>query len=117
GTTNVSLPKGEDPYSILLEKCIDLIKNKPSKEKKVLKTFAEDSGIEILEGMYGPYIKYNGANYKIPKGKKIDDLSFDECKQIIDKAPAKAKKASPKSKTTAKKTTEKKPEKKPAKKK
>ncbi|MFA6705536.1 MAG: type I DNA topoisomerase, partial [Bacteroidales bacterium] len=41
GTTNVSLPKGEDPYSILLEKCIDLIKNKPSKEKKVLKTFAE----------------------------------------------------------------------------
>ncbi|MFA6199635.1 MAG: type I DNA topoisomerase [Bacteroidales bacterium] len=113
GTTNVSLPKGEDPYTIEEAKCIDLIKNKPSKEKKVLKTFPENTEIEVLEGMYGPYIKSNGANYKIPKSTKVEDLTFEQCQEIIAKSPAKASKAKAQSKTTtakapAKKTAKKK---------
>ncbi len=98
GTTNVSLPKGEDPYTIEEAKCIDLIKNKPSKEKKVLKTFPENTEIEVLEGMYGPYIKSNGANYKIPKGTKVEDLTLEQCQEIIAKSPAKASKAKAQSK-------------------
>ena len=119
GTTNVSLPKGEDPYSIEEAKCIDLIKNKPSKEKKVLKTFQENTEIEVLEGMYGPYIKSNGANYKIPKGTKVEDLTLEQCQEIIAKSPAKASKAKAQSKAktstktkTPAKTTVKKTEKK-----
>lgn len=109
GTTNVSIPKTEDPYKIELAACIEIIKNKPSKEKKVLKTFP-DSEIEVLEGMYGPYIKSNGANYKIPKGRKIEDLTFEDCTKIIEEAPKKktakrtTTKAAPK-KTATKKTT------------
>lgn len=94
GSKNISIPKTEDAYTIELEKCIDLIDNAPSKEKKVLKSFGE---IEVLEGMYGPYIKYNGNNIKIPKQNNIEELSQEECQMIID--------ASPKKKTTAKKTT------------
>ncbi|MDY0053768.1 MAG: type I DNA topoisomerase [Bacteroidales bacterium] len=94
GSKNISIPKTEDAYTIELEKCIDLIDNAPSKEKKVLKSFGE---IEVLEGMYGPYIKYNGNNIKIPKQTNIEELSQEECQKIID--------ASPKKKTTAKKTT------------
>ncbi|MDD2191946.1 MAG: type I DNA topoisomerase [Bacteroidales bacterium] len=109
GTTNVSIPKTEDPYKIDLAACIEIIKNKPSKEKKVLKTFP-DSEIEVLEGMYGPYIKSDGANYKIPKGRKIEDLTFEDCTKIIEEAPKKktakrtSTKAAPK-KTATKKTS------------
>jgi DNA topoisomerase-1 len=107
GTTNISIPKGEDPYSIEEERCIDLIKNKPSKEKKVLKSFPENKEIEILEGIYGPYIKYNGGNYKIPRGTNIEELSLENCNEIIEKSPAKTKKSSSRSttKTTKEKTT------------
>ncbi|HBN04548.1 MAG TPA: type I DNA topoisomerase, partial [Bacteroidales bacterium] len=83
GKTNVSIPKTEDAYTIELEKCIELIKNKPSKEKKVLKSFEEDKSIEILDGIYGPYIKQNGSNYKIPKSKEIESLTLQECLEII----------------------------------
>lgn len=116
GKTNVSIPKTEDAYTIELEKCIELIKNKPSKEKKVLKSFEQDSSIEILDGMYGPYIKQNGSNYKIPKTKDIESLTLEECLEIIEKTPTKKKSsratkqtkaASTKTKTTKteKKTT------------
>ncbi|MEA4966724.1 MAG: topoisomerase C-terminal repeat-containing protein, partial [Bacteroidaceae bacterium] len=111
GKTNVSIPKTEDAYTIELEKCIELIKNKPSKEKKVLKSFEQDSSIEILDGMYGPYIKQNGSNYKIPKTKDIESLTLEECLEIIEKTPTKktssraTKQTKAASRTTTKKTT------------
>lgn len=102
GKTNVSIPKTEDAYTISLEKCIEIIKNKPSKEKKVLKTFKEDSTIEVLDGIYGPYIKHNGKNYKIPKGKNIDELVLEDCKEIISKAGTQKSKAKALGTTTKK---------------
>ncbi|MBP1645944.1 MAG: topA [Bacteroidetes bacterium] len=115
GKTNISIPKTEDAYTIELEKCIELIKNKPSKEKKVLKSFEEDKSIEILDGIYGPYIKQNGSNYKIPKSKEIESLTLQECLEIIEKTPTKKTSSratkqtkSASTKTTASKTTAKK---------
>ncbi len=107
GGSNVSLPKTKDPYTISLEECIELIKNKPSKEKKVLKSFAEDSTIEVLEGIYGAYIKANGSNYKIPKTKKVEDLTLEDCKEIISKSNIKpsAKKTTKSNSKTTKKAT------------
>ena len=107
GTTNASIPKTEDPYTIELAQCIEIIKNKPSKEKKVLKSFV-DSEIEVLEGMYGPYIKSDGANYKIPKGKKIEELTLEECTKIIEEAPKKKTTKKGTTKTAAKKSVAKK---------
>lgn len=90
GTTNVSIPKTEDPYKIDIDECIELIKNKPSKEKKILKSFP-DSEIEVLDGMYGPYIKSDGANYRLPKSRKIEELSLEDCIKIIEDSPKKKK--------------------------
>lgn len=89
GTSNISIPKTEDAYTIEYDRCVEIIRNTPSKEKKVLKTFAEAPEIEILEGIYGPYIKSNGSNYKIPKGSSADELSLEECRKIISVAPPK----------------------------
>ena len=86
----VSIPKGEDPMSITLERAIELIQEKRDAEKKRhLKTFEEDDKLEILNGPYGPYIAYDGKNYRLPKNKleSAEKLTYDECMTIIKEAP------------------------------
>ena len=84
-----SLPKDEDPMSITLEKAIELINEKRQQEtKKHLKFFMEDPKLEILNGRYGPYLTYDGKNYRLPKSmhEKVADLTYEECMNIINKA-------------------------------
>ena len=86
----VSIPKGEDPMSLTLEDAIFLIKEKRSaEEKRHIKTFEEDEKMELLNGRYGPYIAYDGKNYRIPKAKQenVEQLTFDECMTIVKEAP------------------------------
>ncbi len=84
-----SLPKDEDPMTITLEKAIELINEKRQQEtKKHLKFFMEDPKLEILNGRYGPYLTYDGKNYRLPKSmhEKVADLTYEECMKIINKA-------------------------------
>ena len=84
-----SLPKDEDPMTITLEKAIDLINEKRQQEtKKHLKFFMEDPKLEILNGRYGPYLSYDGKNYRLPKSmhEKVADLTYEDCMKIINKA-------------------------------
>ena len=84
-----SLPKDEDPMTITLEKAIDLINEKRQQEtKKHLKFFMEDPKLEILNGRYGPYLAYDGKNYRLPKAmhEKVADLTYEDCMKIINKA-------------------------------
>ena len=83
GDRNISLPRGTDPVSVSLEKCIEIIEQAAVKpEKNVLAEFP-DSDIQILEGRYGPYIKHAGSNYKIPKGTDPSTLTEEQCKDIV----------------------------------
>ena len=84
-----SLPKDEDPMTITLEKAIELINEKRQQEtKKHLKFFMEDPKLEILNGRYGPYLAYDGKNYRLPKAmhEKVADLTYEDCMKIINKA-------------------------------
>ena len=84
GNMYVSLQGKYDPLEITYDEAVELIKEKrESESKKVLKVFAENAEMQILNGRYGPYISYEGSNYKIPKGKVPADLTFDECNEII----------------------------------
>ena len=86
----VSIPKGEDPMSLTLERAIELIKEKrESEQKRHIKVFDEDAKLELLNGRYGPYIAYDGKNYRIPKNKQthVEELSYEECMNIIKEAP------------------------------
>jgi DNA topoisomerase-1 len=89
-----SLKKGiDDPMTIVLDRAIELIEAKREQEKnKYIKKFEEMPGLEILNGRYGPYITYDGKNFKIPKGHKPEELSLDECKEIIQSAAKRKKK-------------------------
>lgn len=88
----VSLPKTEDPLQVTLDTAIELIEQKRQQEKeRHIKTFDEDEKMEVLNGRYGPYIAYNGKNYRLPKTvhEKAAKLTYEECMEIIKNAPAK----------------------------
>ncbi|MCF8378496.1 MAG: type I DNA topoisomerase [Bacteroidales bacterium] len=88
-----SLKKGiDDPMSIEAERAIELIEEKRLQDKnKYIKTFEEMPGLEILNGRFGPYITYEKKNFKIPKGKKPEELSLEDCKEIMKNTVKKKK--------------------------
>ena len=86
----VSIPKGEDPMTITLDRAIELIQEKrETEQKRHLKSFDEDEKLELLNGKYGPYIAYDGKNYRLPKNKmeNVEALTYEECMTIIKEAP------------------------------
>ena len=86
----VSIPKSDDPYTINEERSIELIKAKQETEaNKYIKTWDENPDIQVLNGRYGPYIKAGKKNVKIPKGKKPEELTLEECIELAANAPEK----------------------------
>lgn len=85
GATNISLPRGTDPLKVTLDECTRLIEESRSKSasSSVLKEFS-GSGISIVNGRYGPYLKQDGNNYRIPKGTNAATLTEEDCKNIIN---------------------------------
>ena len=81
----VSIPKGTDPMSVTLEDAIALIQSKrEAAENKIIKTFEEESGLQILNGRYGPYIAFEKKNYKIPENVDPKDLDLQTCFKVIE---------------------------------
>ncbi len=90
----VSLPKSENPLTVTLEKAVELIEEKRRQEaQRHLKIFDEDEKLEVLNGRYGPYICYDGTNYRLPKAlhAKAAELTYEECMKVVESAPAKKK--------------------------
>ena len=87
----VSIPKDEDPMNLTLERAIELIREKrESEQKRHIKVFDEDTKLELLNGRYGPYIAYDGKNYRIPKNKQthVEELSYEECMRTSSRGPS-----------------------------
>jgi DNA topoisomerase-1 len=82
-----SLGKNDDPFSITLERAIELIHQKREQDKnKVIHQFEENPGLQILNGRWGPYIKLEKENFRIPKNSKAEELNYEDCLRIIEKA-------------------------------
>ena len=84
-----SLPKDADPMAITLDQAIHLIQEKRlSDRQKHLKIFLEDDKLEVLNGRYGPYLAYDGKNYRLPKAmhERAAELKYEECMEIINKS-------------------------------
>ena len=87
-----SLPKDADPMTITLDEAMELIREKQQEDdKKHLKKFAEDAKLEVLNGRYGPYLVYDGKNYRLPKSmhEKAAELTYEECMKVINAVPTK----------------------------
>ena len=84
----VSLPKDADPLAITLDEAVALIQEKRQQDQqRHLKTFDEDPKLEILNGRYGPYIAYDGKNYRMPKAMhaRAAELTYEEAMKLVKK--------------------------------
>ena len=83
-----SLPKDADPMTITLDEAVSLIQEKRQADvKKHLKLFPEEPKLEVRAGRYGPYLSYDGKNYRLPKNlhDKVAELTLEECMKYIKK--------------------------------
>ncbi len=86
----VSIPKGEDPYEITLNRSIELIEAKRIADaNKLIKAFEGHPDVQVLNGRFGPYIKAGKKNVKIPKGKEPASLTIEECLALAEATPEK----------------------------
>lgn len=87
-----SLTKTDDPYTITLERAVELIREKASLQaarKEPVKTFDADPDMQVLNGRYGVYIAYKGKNYRIPKGTEPTSLTLEDCLHIVQNSKKK----------------------------
>jgi len=111
--------KDEDPYTIGLERALELVAEKKQADaERVIKIF-EEQGIQILRGRFGPYITNGQKNARVPKDTDPTTLTLAECEALIAAAPERrargkkatrkkaAKKATKKAGSTEKKTAKK----------
>ncbi|MCD7963987.1 MAG: type I DNA topoisomerase [Rikenellaceae bacterium] len=104
----VSLKKEDNPYTIVLERAVELIEEKRKKEReRVIRIFENDPETQVLNGRWGPYISCKGENYKIPKTVEAKELGYEDCMKLIEEqknSPKKtvAKRGAKKTRTTTK---------------
>lgn len=91
----ISLGKSDDPYSVNLDRAIELIDAKREKEKNaVIRSFPEDSDLRIMNGRWGPYISYKKENCRIPGGTKAEELTYEACMKLVTENAGKKPKKS-----------------------
>jgi len=79
--------KGDDPYTITLERALQLIVEKKIADANRLILDFPDAGIQVLNGRYGPYITNKLKNAKIPKDKTPKELTLEQCQALLAAAP------------------------------
>ena len=90
----VSLPKTDNPLTVMLDRAVELIQEKRQQEQqRHLQQFEQDPKMEVMNGRYGPYICYDGKNYRMPKAlqNKAGKLTYEQCLDVVNATTAKKK--------------------------
>jgi len=96
--------KEDDPFTLTLERAIEIVtaKEKADAERRI--QVFEDEGISVLDGRFGPYVTDGKKNAKVPRPATITrdtdadtkarlwraaaaKLSLDECRELLAAAP------------------------------
>ena len=93
--------RGDDPYTITLERALELIAEKKIADANKLIRDFPDAGIQVLNGRYGPYVTDKKKNAKIPKDRVPSELSLEECQALLAAAPERRARGMRRGKTTA----------------
>ncbi len=79
--------KTDDPYTVSLERALEVIREKENADaSRLILDFAE-AGIQVLNGRFGPYITDKARNAKIPKDREPKSLSLADCQALLAAAP------------------------------
>jgi hypothetical protein len=72
-----------------LQRAEEILRENSAKQRAAsepIKTFAEDAEMVIKSGIYGPYISFQGKNYRLPRSTKVESLGYVDCQRIIAKS-------------------------------
>jgi len=86
GAKYVSL-KTDDPYTVTLERALEVIRDKQIADANRLILDFPDAEIQVLNGRYGPYITDKARNAKMPKDRDPKSLTLAECQALLAAAP------------------------------
>ncbi len=84
----VSLGKDDDPYTVKLDRALELVAQKKKLDAEREIQVFDDDGIKVLNGRYGPYVTDGKKNARVPKDRDPKSLKLEECRELIAKAPA-----------------------------
>ena len=108
---SLRVKEGDDPFSIEIDRAIKLIEDKVNGVNAALiQKFEERPEIQIIQGRFGPYIKREKDNFKLPKGVDAKTISLPDVlaaiaeqeanpstkKKAASRKPGATKKAAPK---------------------
>ena len=82
GDTFISLPKGEDPFSVNQERAEEIIQEKQKADAPI----ATFNGEPVTKGVgrFGPFIKYQNIYVNVPKKYDFDNLSQSDINELIE---------------------------------
>jgi DNA topoisomerase-1 len=114
GGTNANLESLDEVFTVGMNRAVQLLAEKVASRggrgaaAKTLRDLGEHpkegGAVSIMEGKYGPYVKWEKVNATLPKETAPEDLTMEAALELIE---AKAGKKGKKGKTTAKKTPKK----------
>ena len=78
---NITLDKGMDVHTITEEEAIHFLQN--LQNKNVIRTFSENPDLKVMNGRYGAYITNGTDNYRIPKEMLAENLTYQDCVNIM----------------------------------
>ncbi len=82
GDQFVSIPKGEEPLDVTMERAIELIKEKQNADAPV--AFFEGKPVTKGKGRFGPFIKWDGLFINVPRRYNFDHLSQADITELIE---------------------------------
>ena len=83
GEQFVSIPKGEDLWSVTFERAIEIINARQKEDAPI--GFYDEKPITKGKGRFGPFIKWNDLFINIPRAYNFDTLTQQDCNELIGK--------------------------------
>ncbi len=81
GDEFISIPKGEDPASVDMNRAVQLIEHKMKAEAPI--GFYDDKPVTKGKGKYGPFIKWDGMFINVPRRYDFEALSKEDMNELI----------------------------------
>jgi DNA topoisomerase-1 len=102
GAKYVSLKPPDDPYTVTLERALEVIRlKKEADANRIIQDFGVDN-IQVLNGRYGPYITDGKRNARMPKDTDPKAITLETCRELLANAPLRGQRFGRKKQANAK---------------